>query len=120
MSTNITSQFYSMYPHSNNTDVSNTVQEGYFDQHLVQYGGIGFMGSDRLDSLYNKNGVFCWDSVTLRKLENVNLPGCHTVKEKQLVIIGYYIELIYDLMISVCDNVLQSPRFEGCIGVFGG
>ena len=48
------------------------------------------------------------------------MSGCSTIEEKQLVIVGYALELVDDLMIAVSENVSQSPGFESCLGIFEG
>ena len=40
--------------------------------------------------------------------------------EKQLVMVGFLLELGYDLIINNDDNVSKSPGFEPYLGIFGG
>ena len=54
------------------------------------------------------------------RVNRVGFNGLTTLKEKQLRIVGYAFELVYDLMISPLDNISKSPGFETPLGVFGG
>ena len=42
------------------------------------------------------------------------------MKAKQLHMVGYLCELVYDLGLAPGDNVSQSPGFETPFGIFGG
>ena len=42
-----------------------------------------------------------------------------TVIDKQLIMVSYLFELMYDMMISPADNVSLNGGFESCHGVFG-
>ena len=42
-----------------------------------------------------------------------------TVVDKQLIMVSYLFELVYDIMISHADNVSLNGGFESCHGVFG-
>ena len=51
-------------------------------------------------------------------MTNLHLSTNTELKDKQLVMVVFLLELGYDLMISVQDNVSESPGFEPCLGIF--
>jgi len=48
-------------------------------------------------------GVFEWDDVTMDHIKKWKVHG--TVLDKQLIMVSYLFELVYDMMISPADNV---------------
>jgi hypothetical protein len=50
----------------------------------------------------------------------VNFANAKDIKAKQLHMVGYLCELVYDLALTPGDNVSQSPGFETPLGIFGG
>ena len=60
-----------------------------------------------------------WDRSVLKRVDKVKFAGCSTRRDKQLHMVGYLLELGYDLLLAQQDNVSQSPGFETCLGVFG-
>ena len=113
------SRFYSLYPDEQANTIGN-IRRGFW-HHLRQYCGIGFSRKEGTKGITDiEDGLFMWDENSIKKIENLKLIGCTTIKEKQLVMVGYALELVYDLMIAVSDNVSQSPGFESCLGIFGG
>ena len=92
---------------------------GFFDD-LVQYVGLGFEREKNIEGLVsneNDMGLFDWTGV-LDKLKATNIRGCETLKEKQLVLVGYLFELCYDLCLSGTSNVSNNPGFESVLGIF--
>ena len=95
---------------------------------LTQYCGIGFQSSNcdeivgrkeeglpsnitGLDTVSIEYGcIFDWDEYTLSCLQSTNREK--NIVEMQLNMVGYLIELVYDLMISPLSNVSESPGFE--------
>ena len=47
-----------------------------------------------------------------------NLPGCSSIQDKQFVVIGYFFELGYELMLAANQDVSQNPGFESCLGIY--
>lgn len=45
---------------------------------------------------------------------------CTIIEEKQLNSVSYLFELVYNLIISPEDNVLNSPGFEIHLAIYGG
>jgi hypothetical protein len=87
---------------------------GYFD-HLSLHAGIVFKHGDEetnraLCSSDESNGLLCWSPTVMAKVN----------AEKQIHMVGYLFEMLYDLMIAPGANVSQSPGFESCLHVYGG
>ena len=74
------------------------------------YFGDCFRKDERTRSLFD------WSNY-IEKLESTTIRGCTTLKEKQLVVVGYFLELCYDLCISPRSNVSNNPGFEAILGV---
>ena len=115
------SLFYSTYPHSTNTSSCDLVRRGYFDD-LQQYCGVGFcrskLNTDTMSSITDDGKIFVWSGATLKHLDDTNLNGCRHIKDKQLIMVGYFFELCYELMLSSNHNVSQNPGFESILGIF--
>ena len=92
---------------------------GYFED-LSLYCGFSFNRSENVEGLVStdiEKGIFNW-SVYKNRLEKSNIRGCHTLREKQLVVVGYFFELCYDICLSPRHNVSNNPGFESILGVF--
>jgi hypothetical protein len=100
---------------------SSTLQLGYFED-LQQYCGLGFSRSENIQPLHQTDGsgIFIWSNEMLERIGAVNFAGAKDLKDKQLHMVGYLCELVYDLALAPCDNVSQSPGFETPLGIFGG
>ena len=99
-------------------------RRGYFED-LDQYNGIGFNRDNKegigyITNVQKENGIFYWSNNVIEKIEKANLYSCNGLVEKQLVMVGFLLELGYDLMINSDDNVSKIPGFEPCLGIFGG
>ena len=70
-----------------------------------------------LISTVDDEGLLDWSLYTNR-LETTNICGCSTFREKQLVVVGYFFELCYDICLSPRYNVSRNPGFESILGVF--
>ena len=113
------SRFYSLHPDEQANTIGN-IRRGFW-HHLHQYCGIGFSRKEGTKGITDiEDGLFMWDENSIKKIENLKLIGCTTIKEKQLVMVGYALELECDVMIAAFDSVSQSPGFESCLGIFGG
>ena len=110
--------FYTMYPaRSNSNQLPNRM--GYFDD-LTQYCGFSFKRSGNVEALVSTvdgECLFDW-SLYIKKLETANIRGCKSLREKQLVVVGYFFELCYDICLSPRHNVSNNPGFESILGVF--
>ena len=66
------------------------------------------------------SGIFIWTPEMLQRISTVNFANSKDIKAKQLHMVGYLCELVYDLGLAPGDNVSQSPGFETPLGIFGG
>mmetsp|Transcript_37431 Transcript_37431/g.87063 ORF Transcript_37431/g.87063 Transcript_37431/m.87063 type:complete len:89 (-) Transcript_37431:179-445(-) len=84
--------------------------------------GVGLRRSDAaaVATVCAENGLLHWPSDVLAYVGKVKFPGCVTLHEKQLHMVGYLFELHYDLLLEPSRNVSASPGFETCLGIFGG
>ena len=110
--------FYTLYPSRSNThQLPNKM--GYFED-LSLYCGFSFNRSENVEGLIStdiQTGIFDW-SVYTNHLEKANIRGCGTLREKQLVVVGYFFEMCYDICLSPKHNVSNNPGFETILGVF--
>ena len=86
---------------------------------------LGFMRTNEeavnaLCSSTSEDRLLSWSASHLELIAAVNFPGTPSVVEKQLHMVGYLFELVYDLMISPRDNVSHSPGFVFPLGILGG
>jgi hypothetical protein len=56
--------------------------------------------------------LFKWGEDVVEKVNKLTLYSCSELDEKQLVMVGYLLELGYDLIINADDNISESPGFE--------
>lgn len=101
----------------NNNQLPNKI--GNFED-LTQYCGFCFNRASNVSGLMSTVEGEClldWSLYTNR-LEQTNIRGCSTYREKQLVVIGYLFELCYDICLSPRDNISRNPGFEYILGVF--
>ena len=117
--------FYTIFPSENNKEKL-PGRRGYFED-LKQFVGMGFRRDENTDGLTctskivlgkdeRTRSLFDWSNY-IEKLESTTIRGCTTLKEKQLVVVGYFLELCYDLCISPRSNVSNNPGFEAILGV---
>ncbi len=66
------------------------------------------------------SGIFVWSKEMLERICAVNFQKAKDLEAKQLHMVGYLCELVYDLALTPDDNVSQSPGFETPLGIFGG
>ena len=87
-------------------------------ENLVQFVGLGFMRSNQAatDAICDtsENGLFHWSAQVLKGMQPKGFYGSEGLKEKQLHMVSYLFELVYDLMLSDKDNISESPGFECC------
>ena len=110
--------FYTLYPSRLNTNqLPNRM--GHFED-LTQYCGFSFNRSEDVDGLISTDedkGLFDW-SMYISQIDKSNIQQCQTLREKQLVVVGYFFELCYDICLSPKHNVSNNPGFESILGVF--
>jgi len=120
----LSSLFYSSYPAKSTEVVMGAARRVYFGA-LEQYVALGFMRTNteaagELCAADPAKELLSWLEGALERVAAINFPGSLTLAEKQLHMVGYLFELVYDLMISPRDNVSRSPGFETPLGIFGG
>jgi hypothetical protein len=62
--------------------------------------------------------LFIWPEHTLRKIDAVKFRGMATRKQKQLQMLAYLFELLYELCLDPSDDASMSPGFETPLGCF--
>ena len=111
--------FYGKYPTRLNPNPRQGLHQGYFED-LLKLCALGFE-PDNSSSLVDTtdSGILDWDRETMTAINKWNLKG--TQKEKQLHLVSYLFEFIYDLMIAPADNVSVNPGIESesCHGFVG-
>jgi hypothetical protein len=117
------SNFYSCYPSNELVGDSNNSRRRGFFENLVQYCGVGFDRDGDTTAIVSENeddGIFTWSDDVVKRVESLRLSTCTELQDKKLNMVGFLLELGYDLMINSDDNVSESPGFEPCLGIFGG
>ena len=110
--------FYTKFPAQANTNQLPNKCGSFED--LTLYSGFCFnrkTNTDGLTSVEEGEGLFDW-SLYVNHLTTANIRGCHTLREKQLVVIGYFFEMCYDICLQTDYNVSNNPGFESILGVF--
>jgi hypothetical protein len=115
------SKFYKAYPSRTAPEPQPILQCGEFED-LKQYCGLGFSRKENIEALHQTDGsgLFAWSPEMLERIGTVNFANAKDIKAKQLHMVGYLCELVYDLALTPGDNVSQSPGFETPLGIFGG
>ena len=108
--------FYTLYPsRSNKNQFPN--KRRYFED-LSLYCGFSFIRNNNVDGLTSTdNGVLDW-SMYIRHLDKSNTRGAKTLREKQLTVVDYFVEMCYDICLSPRHNVPNTPEFESILGVY--
>ena len=83
--------FYTLYPSRSNVNQLPN-RRGYFED-LKLYSGFCFNRKEKTDGLTSsgkdESCLFDW-SLYINCLTKTNIRGCDTLREKQLVIVGYF------------------------------
>ena len=115
---NDTNLFAFSYPSWSNPKILKSTRRGYFED-LVLYGGMSFDRDKNTDGLISStDGIFSWSTDIIEQVEKMNEGSCTTIKEKQLVIVSYFLELCYDICLSPSWNISQNPGFESRLHIF--
>ena len=119
--------FYTLYQTRDNP-IQLPNKKGYYED-VDQYCGLSFIRSKNIDGLINTTplqdirsdvpveALFDW-SVYIKHLDKSNVQSVQTIKEKQLIVLGYFFELCYDICLAEKHNVSNNLGFEAIIGVF--
>ena len=82
---------------------------------LQSYVALGFLGEENIYPILTNDirnsGLLFWDKIVINNLQNLKVNK-YRLREKQLHIVGYLIELFYDVCIDETCNVSESPGFE--------
>ena len=110
--------FYTLFPSQTN---KNQLPDklGYFED-LTLYCGFSFNRSNNTEGLTSTDydtSIFDW-SLYINGLTNAKMRGTSTLGEKQLVVVGYFFEMCYDICLQPNNNVSNNPGFESVLGVF--
>ena len=83
---------------------------------------LGFSRNNASNELLceKENGIFLWNEKIETNVNNVKFRNAKTLNEKKLNMIGYLLEIFYDVALKESSNVSTSPGFETPLGVFGG
>ena len=105
---------YGKYPAEDNPNIREGFRQGYF-KNLLLCSALAFE-RDNVTHLVDTSvdGIFEWDVTTMNAINKWNVTG--TTKEKQLILVSYLFELVYDLMIAPGNNVSVNGGFESCHG----
>jgi hypothetical protein len=106
------SDFYRLYPSKSSADHGRGMRRGHFED-LLLLCGLTFSRRSRNDIIE----LFEWDTHTEQRVDKLNI-GTATLADKKLVMVGYLIELCYDLALSSSSNVSRNPGFERALGRF--
>ena len=84
------------------------------------YSGFCFNRKKNTDDLTSfEEGNCMFDrSLYINHLTRSKIRGCNTLREKQLVVVGYFFEMCYDICLQTSHNVSNNPVFESILGVF--
>jgi hypothetical protein len=109
------SKFYSHYPSKEAQIDTSTTRFGYYED-LGIYCGLCFVESELLTN-HDEGSIFKWSSNSLKRLGKLSWNGAKAQK-KRVHMVGYLVELVYDLSIARAHNISGSPGFELPLGAF--
>jgi len=112
------SKFYSSYPSRSVNLHDDRARLGTFEN-LQQYVGVGYnklKKRNMLKDVENKD-IFHLDDKTNKRIEALNFQGKSRLDTKQCNMIGYLLELAYDLCLAPLSNISGNPGFEIVLGV---
>ena len=66
-----------------------------------------------------KENVFFDSSLYINNQTRTKIRGCSTLREKHLVVVGYFFEMCYDICLQKSSNVSNNTGFESILGVLG-
>ena len=115
------SKFYLSYPAKSKYEFDNSIvtKKAFFEE-LTMYLGFGFEGKNENEICAENElpaqarDLFLFSDKIKEKL--VHVLGSSTVAIKQQHMIGYLMELAYDLLLCPSDNVSGSAGFEPFLG----
>jgi hypothetical protein len=96
------SKFSCSYPSKEATEFAEETRRGYFED-LVLYCALDFFqgNAESLKPLVQMNGgIFAWESCMIECLKTANIQGANSLHDKQLNMVGYLVEVGYELCLS--------------------
>jgi hypothetical protein len=120
--TDMDSVFYTSYPAKSVSSARPLGRKrlGYSDN-LTHHVAVSFDPHDQttVDALTTGN-LLEWPDDVVEFVAKLNIAGCTSTADKQLHMVGYLFELVYDLALSRSANISRSPGFESALGIFSG
>jgi len=112
------SKFYSSYPSRTVNLPDQRARKGTFEN-LQQHIGVNYNKLKKGNMLKDvkNNGIFHLDDETNKRIAALNFQGKSRLDTKQCNMIGYLLELGYDLCIAPACNISGNPGFEIVLGV---
>jgi hypothetical protein len=113
------SNFYSHYPSKEAQINTSTIRLGFYED-LDVYSGLCFADNCEVSELltnHDEGSLFKWSSNSLKRLEALRWNG-DKEQRKRVHMVGYLVELVYDLSIARDNNISRSPGFELPLGSF--
>jgi hypothetical protein len=113
------SNFYSHYPSKEAQINTSTIRLGFYED-LDIYCGLCFADTSVVSELltsHDEGSIFKWSSNSLTRLEALKWNG-DKAQRKRVHMVGYLVELVYDLSIARDNNISGSPGFELPLGGF--
>ena len=113
------SNFYNSYASNSVELADNGLRRGKFEN-LQMFVGIGFhkLLKGKLTHDLEDGGIFHFDKQTKKSIDGVKFSGNQRLQQKQLHMLGYLWELVYDLCIAPSANISTNPGFESVVGQF--
>lgn len=65
----------------------------------------------------NGNGMSFFVDFDKYKIDRINFREYTELRKKQITIIAYLAEIVYEIAISTRNNVSESPVFQTCLGI---
>ena len=86
---------------------------------------VGFDRSDAVARKHLTSGeatemIFEWPAEARTRIRNLKIAGATAEQDLRLHMVGYALELAYDLALGTDENVSRSFGFEGALGAFRG
>jgi hypothetical protein len=113
------SNFYSHYPSKDAQINTSTISLGFYED-LDVYCGLCFTDTRVVYELltsHDEGSIFKWSSNSLKRLKGLKWNG-DKEQRKRVHMVGYLVELVYDLSIARDNNISGSPGFELPLGGF--
>ena len=114
------SRFYRLYPSKESTR-SSSKRKGHFES-LIQFVAAGFDPkseyADNLDKDHKNGGIFVMTKVEERLIKSSMKNLKCSAKEKFGHMLGYLVEMGYDLALAPGGVVSTNPGFESVLGVY--